>query len=325
MQLFGALVVACVTIAVASVLLSAGGDETNAARSARNALVAARGDQQPRLVFRSLDRSKPQTYGQIAVAGLGADAPRTLLPMKCDRVYLAAGSGICLTRGSAFASGYRARIFGDDLRTRGDVRVDGVPSRVRVSPDGALGSVTLFAAGHSYADLGGFSTTTTLIDLRRGRKIAQLEDFTVTRDGRRITAPDVNYWGVTFARDHDRFYATLATAGHIHLVEGSVRARAMRTIHDGVECPSLSPDETRIAYKKRVGAGGKRWRLYVLDLQTMHETPLAETRSVDDQVEWLDDRHVLYALQERIWTMAADGGGRPSVYAPRGDSPAVVR
>lgn len=325
MQLFGALVAACVVAAVAAVVVAAGGGGTSAAEDARAALVSARSDGEPRLVFRSLDRSRPQTFGQIAVAALGAKEARTLVPLKCERVYFGAGSGICLARGSAFAAGYRARIFGADLKTRGEVAVDGIPSRARVSPDGALGSVTLFVSGHSYAELGGFSTTTTLIDLRRGTKIANLEDFTVTRAGKRITAPDVNFWGVTFARDHDRFYATLATGGRIHLVEGSVNGRKMKTIHDDVECPSLSPDGTRIAYKKRVGAGGKRWRLHVLDLATMKETPLAETRSVDDQAEWLDDRTVLYGLDERIWTMPADGSGAPAEYAPRGDSPTVVR
>ncbi|MGH2942961.1 MAG: TolB-like translocation protein, partial [Solirubrobacteraceae bacterium] len=223
-------------------------------------------------------------------------------------------------------SGYRARVFGAELRARAEVKVDGdIPSRARVSPDGRLGSVTLFVTGHSYADLAGFSTATTLIDLRRGTKIANLEDFTVTRDGAAIAAPDVNYWGVTFARGDDRFYATLATGGKLYLVEGSIRARTMKTIHPGVECPSLSPDETRIAYKKRVGAGGKRWRLYVLDLRTMRETALAETRSVDDQPEWLDDDHVLYGLDETIMQMPADGSGRPARYAPRGESPTVVR
>jgi hypothetical protein len=325
MQLFGALVAMCVVAAVVAVVAGLGAGGTAASKDARNALVAARGDAQPRLVFRSLDRDKPQTYGQIAIAKLDPDAARTLLPLKCERVYFGAGSGICLTRGSAFASGYRARVFGADLRTRGEVEVDGIPSRARVSPDGRLGAVTVFVTGHSYADNGGFSTTTTLIDLRRAKKIAQLESFTVTRDGKRITAPDVNFWGVTFARDHDRFYATLATGGEFYLVEGSVSKRTMRTIHTGVECPSLSPDETRIAYKKRVGAGAKSWRLFVLDLKTMRETPLAETRSVDDQVEWLDDDHVLYGLEEQIWTVPADGGGVPAQYASSGDSPTFVR
>lgn len=325
MRLFGALVAVCVVAATAVVVMAAGGDETSAPQQAKNALVDAREEGQPRLVFRNLDRARPQTFGQIAVSPVSAARDRTLVSMKCERVYFGSGSGICLTRGSAFASGYRARVFGTDLRTRGEVSVDGIPSRVRVSPDGTLGSVTLFVSGHSYADVGGFSTTTTLIDLSRGTKIAELEDFTTTREGRKITSPDVNYWGVTFAQDRDRFYATVATRGNFYLVEGSVSGRTMKTIHSGVECPSLSPDETRIAYKKRVGPDGKRWRLYVLDLATMRETALAETRSVDDQVEWLDDDGVLYGLEETVWTMPADGSGTPRPYAEDADSPTVVR
>jgi len=324
LQIFGALVAACVVVAVAAVVLAAGGD-TAVSKDAKDALVSARAERQSRLVYRSLDRAKPETFGQIAVAGLAANAARTLVPLKCERVYFGAGSGICLTRGTAFASGYRARIFGDDLRPRGEVEVEGIPSRARVSPNGRIGSVTLFVSGHSYAEVGGFSTTTTLIDMARGRKIAELEDFTVTRDGRKITADDANFWGVTFARDNDRFYATLATGDHFYLVEGSVSSRMMKTIHDRVECPSLSPDGTRIAYKRRVGPGGKRWRLYVLDLATMRETPLAETRSVDDQAEWLDDEHLLYGLEEQIWTTSADGSGKPKPYAAEADSPTVVR
>jgi hypothetical protein len=324
-QLFVALVAACVVAAAVAVVSAAGGGGAAGSKDAAQALVAARGAHEPRLLLRNLDRARPQEFGEVAVAPLGAGGARTLVPLRCERVYFAAGSGLCLARGGGFASSYRARVFGADLRVRGEVPVDGIPSRARVSPDGRYGSVTLFVSGHSYADTGGFSTTTTLIDLKAGRKIAQLEDFTATRDGRTISARDVNYWGVTFARDSDRFYATLATGGRIYLVEGSVRARRMRTIHEGVECPSLSPDGTRIAYKKRVGAGGKRWRLYVLDLRTMRETPLAETRSVDDQAEWLDDEHVLYGLDESIWTVPADGSGRPVPYAPRADSPAVVR
>jgi hypothetical protein len=328
MQIFVALVAACVVAAVVAVVSAAGGggDPALSAEAARS-LVAARSAHEPRLLFRSLDRARPQGFGQVAVAPLGgggAGGARTLAPLRCERVYFAAG-GLCLVRGAGFAASYRARVFGADMRVRGEVAVDGIPSRARVSPDGRYGSVTLFVTGHSYADTGGFSTTTTLIDLRTGRKIAQLEDFTTTRDGRTITARDVNYWGVTFARDSDRFYATLATGGRIYLVQGSVRARTMRTIHENVECPSLSPDGTRIAYKKRVGPGGKRWRLYVLDLRTMRETPLAETRSVDDQAEWLDDRHLLYGLEESVWSVPADGRGRPTEYAPRADSPAVVR
>ena len=41
--------------------------------------------------------------------------------------------------------------------------------------------------------------------------IANLEELAVFRDGARLEAPDFNFWGVTFAADSDRFYATLAT------------------------------------------------------------------------------------------------------------------
>ncbi len=88
------------------------------------------------------------------------------------------------------------------------------------------GATTTFVSGHSYAEPGKFSTQTTLIDMRRGKRIADLESFRVTNGGRRVDAPDVNFWGVTFARNADRFYATLAYGGHTHLIEGSVKRAA---------------------------------------------------------------------------------------------------
>ena len=166
-----------------------------------------------------------------------------------------------------------------------------------MSRDGRWGAVTMFVTGHAYADAGSFSTQTTLIDLRSGTAAGELESFTTSRRGRVVTAEDVNYWGVTFAADGDTFYATMATGGRTYLVRGSIHDRTLRTLHENVECPSLSPDGTRIAYKKRIDGGGDEpWRLTVLDLATMRETPLGETAGFDDQAEWLDDEHVLYGL-----------------------------
>jgi Tol biopolymer transport system component len=141
-----------------------------------------------------------------------------------------------------------------------------------------------------------------------------------------VTAVDMNYWGVTFGRqDSDRFYATLATGGKTYLIEGSVSGRTARVIHENVECPSLSPDGTRIAYKRRTGVGKRPWQLSVLDLETMRETALAEGRNFDDQAEWLDDDTVMYGLDEQIWVVPADGSGQPRRYIAGADSPAVVR
>ena len=96
-------------------------------------------------------------------------------------------------------------------------------------------------------------------------------------------------------------------------------------LHENVECPSLSPDGTRVAYKRRTGSATRPWRLTVLDLATMRETPLAEPRSVDDQAEWLDDDHVLYGDRRRDLRGRRGRRRRPRRFVARADSPSVVR
>jgi Tol biopolymer transport system component len=98
----------------------------------------------------------------------------------------------------------------------------------------------------------------------------------------------------------------------------------MQVIHDHVECPSLSPDGTRIAFKRSLNSHGS-WRLYVLDLHTMRETALAEPRSVDDQVEWTDDAHISYWLHSDTWIVRADGKGSARRLLTDASSSVVVR
>lgn len=178
--------------------------------------------------------------------------------------------------------------------------------------------MAVFVAGHSYAETG-FSTATILVDMETGTEIDNLEEFTVYRDGRVFDAEDFNFWGVTFAADSNRFYATLGAAGSTYLIEGDVAARTATVLRDNVECPSLSPDGSRIVFKKRVGSGflGQPiWQLHLLDLSTMEERPLGGPRSVDDQVEWIDDQHVIYAVRDEgppatirpdLWLLPLDG------------------
>ncbi len=295
----------------------------DAAPARTRATVPAR----PYLVFRSLDRrAGAEHFGVLAVTGAAKPARgRTLEGLQCERVYAAAAGGLCLARARSLTGAYEARILGPDLRVRSHLPLSGVPSRARVSSDGRYGATTTFVSGHSYATPGKFSTQTTLIDMRHGKRIADLESFHVTYKGRTVDAPDVNFWGVTFARDSDRFYATLAFGGLTHLIEGNVKARTARVIHDNVECPSLSPDGKRIGYKKLVGKNPAVWRFHVLDLASGQETALAEERPIDDQLEWLDDANVLYRSGEEIWTVPADGTGTPRRYLAQADSPAVVR
>ena len=287
----------------------------------------------PTLLFRhtGLDES----FGVASVERLGAgDGGRRATPLRCDRVDLAGERGVCLTT-DRFYTTHSIMVFDGAFEPLHRLPLHGVPSRVRLAPDGRLAAVTVFVSGHSYLDEG-FSTETSIIDTWSGeRRIANLEEIEVRRDGARFQAVDFNFWGVTFAADSDRFYATLATGGTLYLVEGRVSTRRADVLIEGVECPSLSPDQTRIAFKKRVPLGmGFGWRLHVLDLRSREATPLAELRSVDDQAEWLDDATVLYAMPDRsaptplvtdVWRVPADGGGAPERLLKGASSPAVLQ
>ena len=321
--IFAGLLVVCALAGAAAIAVGVRGQERLVTTSAvsRSVLPDAKAEGRPMLVMRSL---KPR--GQVAVAPLDrVESKPAYQPLSCDRVYFAGGRGLCVASGNGITTGSTAKVLSADLRVEHELDVAGTPSRARVSQDGRYGSVTMFVAGHSYAT-GTFSTQTTLIDLASGESLGDLEQFTVTNDGRQVTAVDANYWGVTFGReDSDLFYATLATGGKTYLIEGSVSGRTAHVIHENVECPSLSPDGTRVVYKRRTGVDKRPWRLTVLDLSTMRETPLAEMRSVDDQAEWLDDGTVLYGVDDQVWAVPADGGGQPRRFVAAADSPAVVR
>jgi Tol biopolymer transport system component len=264
-------------------------------------------------------------------AGSTPESARFFSDLSCERVSYAAGVGICVQRSVLeMSSSVSATLFDANFGVLRSIPLDGIyGSRTRVSPDGKYGAVTTFVDGHSYADAS-FSTATVIISMADGGVLGNLEMFTTTRDGAVFSAPDFNFWGVTFARDSNRFYATLATGGQIYLVEGDVAARALRVLARDVECPSLSPDETRLAFKKRTGLA--TWRLHVYDLRTGAVMALAETDSVDDQAYWLDDARVLYqkldasaAPKTDTWVVNADGGGAPMVFAQNLQSAVVAR
>lgn len=271
-----------------------------------------------------------QSNGYLALAAAGSIAPeRYRASLRCERVHFASGTGVCLAADRKAITTYTAHIFGPDFEIRRSLPLVGAPSRTRVSPDGTRASITVFVSGDSY-NAKGFSTRTRLVDAEAGTIIADLEEFAVTRDGAPFKAVDFNFWGVTFARDSNRFYATLRTGGTNYLVEGDVNARTARVLRSGVECPSISPDNTRIAYK----APGTTtlWRLHVLDLSTLRDTPLAETRNVDDQVEWLDDDRIAYMLPADsgtgggtdVWTVSVTGQAPPQLLMPHAHSPTVL-
>ena len=274
-------------------------------------------------------------YGKLAV--VARDDPHTpsfLDRLSCDVVHFAGGRGICLTAHRGVLTTYAATIFDSMQRPLSTIPLRGEPSRCRMSRDGRLAAFTVFISGHSYSSLD-FSTETLLVDAATGATLANIEAFDVSRNGQPVRAKDFNFWGVSFTPDSKRFYCTLSTHGMQYLVEGNIAARTASVVHDNVECPSVSPDGLRVAYKKRLMVDGRVvWQLHTLDLEGMRETPLRETRSVDDQLEWLDNDHVLYAVSENpagssastdVWVADAHGLTPPQLYLAKAYSPAVVR
>ncbi len=286
----------------------------------------------PHVLFRNT--ALGSGYGRVAAVPLSAPAStRYVTPLACDRVYATRIAGLCLSASRGVFTSYRAQAFDGEFRVTKTFPLEGIPSRTRVSSDGSTAGATVFVSGDSYAT-DTFSTRTTLFDLRRHSALGNLEDFDVERDGRPFKRIDFNFWGVTFSSNPDRFLAVLAAARRLYLVEGQVAARRMRVIREGIECPSLSPDGRRIAFKAReISDGRLSWRLHVLDRATNAESIVNEIRSVDDQAEWLDDDHLLYALPRNIdgdgssdvWVARADGTGTPRVLIADAYSPSVVR
>jgi len=253
--------------------------------------------------------------------------PKTMSDIPCVRAYAAAGTAVCLRQDSAWT--YSLHALDSDLEETTSFTIRGLPNRARVSASGRMVSWTAFISGESY-NKGGFSTRTGILNTTTGEVAKSLETFAVTREGRPYQAADINYWGVTFAADDNRFYATMATDGHRYLVEGDFAARTVRTIEDNVECPSLSPDGTRIAFKQAIDDNPVNgWRISVLDLDTMGVTPLAEERSIDDQPAWLDSDTVAYTWRDdsglpSVWATPADGSGTPTKLADHAESPAAL-
>ncbi|MFI9251879.1 TolB family protein [Streptomyces sp. NPDC053069] len=288
-------------------------------------------DQKDRLTFLN-GIGGPHRTAVAAVPATDPGGGRTASDLKCARFYAAAGTGVCLqSTPGVLRQSNRALLLDDRLRTLRTFPLAGTPSRARVSPSGHFAAWTVFVSGESYASAF-FSTRTSILDTRTMRLTPSLETFSIVKDGKPYHASDINFWGVTFASDDDTFYATLNTADNTYLVRGSLSRRMVTTLARNVECPSLSPDGTRVVFKKRVLSGAALWHEYVLDLNTLHETALAERHSVDDQAVWLDNHTVAYALpadgkvgSSDVWSVPADGTGSPRLLIAGASSPAPIR
>jgi hypothetical protein len=316
-KILAALAALCVLAGGAYVAVAAlGPNETTTDARPQAGAVLARSD----VMVRAVEPSNPRLNGRVFIVDHGK-VKQLSGDLSCERVYFAAGRGICMGVAPSGVD-YTAQVFDAKMQVLNTIPLTGLPSRARVSADGRYGAMTVFVSGDSYLESStAFSTRTYVVDMASGKAIDQLEQFRVTKDGKPFDAIDFNFWGMTFdPTGSDRFYATLGTGDHHYLVEGSIQGREMKVLRDGVECPSLSPDGKRIAYKSRIGHSN-RWHLRVLDLATLEDHAVAESDSIDDQAEWLDDHTLAYDDGANVYTVPADGSGEPGLLVRDASSP----
>ncbi|TFC07178.1 hypothetical protein E3O42_00070 [Cryobacterium adonitolivorans] len=284
-----------------------------------------------RIVFRNT--ALGAGYGLVASVPLSdPSAARSVTDLACDRVYATAAVQSCLHIDRGVVTTFNGTLSDASGRETRSWPLAGVPSRTRISADSRLVAATSFVTGEAYGTVG-FATMTTISRTDGSQDYGNLEDFALLVDDVLITAADRNVWGVTFSDDDNTFYATAASNNQTWLVRGDLAARTLTAIRDTAECPSLSPDGGRIAYKKEVSTSvTPQWSIAVLDLATGTETLLHEKRNVDDQVLWLDDDTLLYGLAREdtvgdsdVWSVSADGTAVPELFLAHAWSPSVVR
>jgi hypothetical protein len=285
----------------------------------------------PRIVFRHTGIDSQN--GVVAVVPLDdPGGPRAFTGVSCDRVAARPEGASCLLTDPGVAATYKGFELDPDWQQVATNDLPGLPSRTRLSPDGTLVATTVFVAGHSYMSTG-FSTATEVHEFGGGEKWGNLEKFQLVVDGRAVNPVDRNVWGVTFV-DDETFYATVATGGRTWLVEGDLAERTLTTVSPDAECPSLSPDGSRVAFKVDVDPGRRVvWQLAVQDLATGERTLLESgPRGVDDQVEWLDDDTLIYGMPRAdepgvtdTWAVDTTSEATPRLLIEQAWSATVVR
>lgn len=321
-------------VVVAGVYVAQQAREARAQRTARPAAaqtsVASVLDE-PRIVFRHT--GVDHEYGVVAIVPLiDPGGPRAFTDVVCDRVAATADGASCMVTDPGLVTSYEVKELDPSWAQLASTPLPGIPSRTRVSPDGTLAATTSFVAGHSYMS-DGFSTATEVHEFGGGTRWGNLERFSLIIAGDPANPVDRNIWGVTFV-DDQTFYATVAVGDRTWLVEGDLTDRTLTSVSPDAECPSLSPDGSRVAFKVDVDPGRRVvWQIAVQDLTTGARTRLDKgPRGLDDQVEWLDDDTIIYGMPRLgepgvtdVWSVDTYPDAEPEMLIEQAWSPTVVR
>lgn len=281
-----------------------------------------------RMVFRNTARG--EGYGMAAAVSLDDPAGRrTLTNLPCDRVDATVEMLSCMRIVRGIPTTFETEVMDSVQQRVARWDLPGIPSRTRVS-DGGLVATTSFVTGHSYA-ADGFSTETVVHGVN-GADYGNLQEFTILIDGKELSAVDRNVWGVSFLSENE-FFATVASGGKTWLVAGNLHERTLISVTTNSECPSVSPDKTRVAYKKlRPGPGPVHWDIAVLDLDSKEEQQITLDQGFDDQLEWLDDQTLLFGQPRKgaigdsdVYSIRAEAAAQPQLLVEHAWSPSVVR
>jgi hypothetical protein len=274
-------------------------------------------------------------YGWLLIRHL--DGTRTLLNRTCMRVPIAKDHGVCLAESGGVLGGAFTTIFFEADNLNADIKsyARALPSRARISPNGTFSAVTAFVSGASYADIAAETTTLVTIDeIESTRSVRGANQFTIDSGEARFNNLNPQYWGITFAADEDEIYLTGFFGDRPEIMHGTLNDIVIEPTDWVGSCLSLSPDGKTLVFKEMTADNS--FELVAVDLETNTQHKLGETRSVDDQVEWLDNDTILYALHPArgdtavqpefdIWMLDIAEGSEPKLFLPNADSPAVAR
>lgn len=281
-----------------------------------------------------VNRVPGDDYGRLAIRH--TDGTRTLLDRSCMRVHIAGDHGVCLSETDDIPVSFDTTFF---EASNLDVDIKGypsaLPSRARMSPTGRFSAVTAFVTGASYVDIGTETTTIVTIDeIDSNRLLRGANQFDIASDEDRFQTFDAQYWGITFAPDEDEVYVTGFYGEQPEIMRGTLNDMTLAPTGWIGSCPSLSPDGKTLVFKEARQDG--TFELVAVDVESNTKMKLGEERSVDDQVEWLDNDTILYAVHPEggdnpvqpefdIWMLDIAPGSEPVLFLPNADSPAVAR
>ena len=206
-----------------------------------------------------------EAHGRLGVTPLAeGDRLPTVTALSCERLHFSVDRGVCLTAERGMFTSYGATVFDSDFQTLHRLRLGGLPGRGARHPRRS-------SRGHhrvrERALLRGAATSDTHVVHRPPHWRARAREHgDVHGAARRRHHPGS---GLQLLGGHLLRETAIGStrrsgrAGQTYLIEGNLEPREARVVRGGVECPALSPDNTRVAFKKRTGGviSAVTWRL----------------------------------------------------------------